>query len=29
MIIRGMALVGLARDVRVPSRARIAAKRMA
>jgi stearoyl-CoA desaturase (delta-9 desaturase) len=27
MIIRGMALVGLARDVRVPSRARIAAKR--
>ncbi len=29
MIIRGMALVGLARDVRVPSRARIAAKRTA
>jgi stearoyl-CoA desaturase (delta-9 desaturase) len=27
MIIRGMALVGLARDVRVPSRSRIAAKR--
>ena len=29
MIIRGMAMVGLARDVRVPSAARIAAKRTA